>query len=63
MANNSPQRPHGPNTPRWVKVTGVVVALLVAVLVIGLLVSGGQHGPGRHSQSAAAPASAQFVRC
>lgn len=63
MINSSPQRPHGPKTPRWVKVTGVVVALLVALLVVGLLVRGGQHGPGRHTQSAAAPTSEELVRC
>jgi len=36
--------------PRWVKVSGITVAvllLLVAILAItGVL--GGQHGPGRH---------------
>ncbi|WP_052314606.1 hypothetical protein [Nocardia thailandica] len=63
MTHSSPQRPHGPNTPRWVIVTGVVVALLVALLVVGLLVSGGQHGPGRHAQSAVAPTSEELVRC
>lgn len=63
MTNSSPQRPRSPRTPRWVKVTGVLIALLVALLVVGLLVSGGQHGPGRHAQSAAAPISEELVRC
>lgn len=63
MTHSSPQRPHGPRTPRWVKVAGVLVALLVALLVIGLLISGGQHGPGRHAQPAAAPTSEELVRC
>lgn len=63
MTNSSPQRAHGLRTPRWVKVTGVVVALLVALLVVGLLVSGGQHGPGRHAQLAAAPTTDELVRC
>lgn len=63
MTNSSPQRPHAPRTPRWVKVAGIVIALLVALLVVGLLVSGGQHGPGRHTQSAAAPTSEVLVQC
>jgi hypothetical protein len=36
-----------PGMPRWVKVSGIIVAVLVLLLVIVLLVSGG-HGPGRH---------------
>ncbi|MFF5035564.1 hypothetical protein [Nocardia salmonicida] len=51
-------RPASP-TPRWVKVTGVVIAILVALLVIGLLVGGGEHGPGRHVSSAEV---AEYVR-
>jgi hypothetical protein len=33
--------------PRWVKVSAVVAAVLVALVVVMLLV-GGDHGPGRH---------------
>ena len=36
-----------PGMPRWVKVSGIIVAVLVLLLVIVLLVSGG-HGPRRH---------------
>jgi hypothetical protein len=45
---------HGrpPGMPRWVKVSGVIVAVLVLLLVIVLLVSGG-HGPRRHLSGAA----------
>ena len=37
--------------PRWVKVTGVVVAAVVVLFVVLHLIGGGgaQHGPGRHS--------------
>ena len=35
-----------PGMPRWVKVSGIIVAVLV-LLVIVLLASGG-HGPRRH---------------
>lgn len=35
--------------PRWVKVTGLVVALLVLVVVVVMLIAGpGEHGPSRH---------------
>jgi hypothetical protein len=36
-----------PGMPRWVKVSGIIVAVLVLLLVIVLLLSGG-HGPRRH---------------
>ena len=37
-------------TPRWVKVSWTVAALvLILVLVVFLL--GGDHGPGRHSET------------
>jgi hypothetical protein len=37
-----------PGMPRWVKVSGIIVAVLVLLLVIVLLISGGGHGPRRH---------------
>jgi hypothetical protein len=40
-------------TPRWVKVFGALAALAVVLLVI-LLVFGGDHGPGRHGSSPSA---------
>jgi hypothetical protein len=44
-----------PGTPRWVKVSGLIVLVLV-LLIVGVLVAGdGQHGPGRH-MPAGAPA-------
>jgi hypothetical protein len=36
-----------PGVPRWVKVSGIVVAILVLALVAVMLI-GGDHGPGRH---------------
>ena len=35
-------------TPRWVKVFGII-ALLVVLLFAILLLTGGPHGPGRHT--------------
>lgn len=40
-----------PGTPRWVKVSGIVVLVLVLLIVIMMVVGGGRHGPGRHMPS------------
>lgn len=39
------------STPRWVKVLGVSFIVLVLVLGIMMLASGGDHGPSRHAPS------------
>ena len=39
-------------TPRWVKLFGAVALGIIVLLAIVLLIGGG-HGPGRHSQSPA----------
>ncbi|MEV0768540.1 hypothetical protein [Nocardia salmonicida] len=59
MTEPTPRPRPTSHTPRWVKVTGVVIAILVALLVIGLLVGGGEHGPGRHGSLAEAT---EYVR-
>jgi hypothetical protein len=46
MAN----RPPYPGTPRWVKVLGIIVLLLVLLIVARIFI-GGEHGPGRHTPS------------
>jgi hypothetical protein len=38
--------------PRWVKVAGIIALALVVLLLIVLL-AGGNHGPGRHQASRA----------
>ena len=43
-----------PPVPRWVWLSAIVVGVLVALAVVLMLVSGGQHGPGRHLSSAGA---------
>ena len=40
-----------PATPRWVKVSGIVVVFLALIVVVMLLLG---HGPGRHSAAGAA---------
>jgi len=38
-----------PGLPRWVKVFGIIAAVLVVVVAIVMLTGGpGGHGPGRH---------------
>lgn len=61
MADQSPQPDTGrgahtesggsspPRAPRWVWVSLAVVGVLAALAVVALLVSGGEHGPGRHT--------------
>jgi hypothetical protein len=45
MSDSSSSRP--PPVPRWVKTLAMVAAVIVIIIVIAL-VSGGEHGPGRH---------------
>jgi hypothetical protein len=51
-ADLAPDRGSPPPMPRWVKVSGIIVAVLVLLLVVVLLVSGG-HGPRRHASGGA----------
>ena len=44
-----PPREGPAGTPRWVKASGIVIALVVLVLAAIMLVSGGDHGPSRHA--------------
>jgi hypothetical protein len=42
--------PAYPGVPRWVKVSGIICAVLVVCVVVVLLVgSSDRHGPGRHA--------------
>jgi hypothetical protein len=47
--SSAPEQP--PGIPRWVKVFGITVAVLLTVMILIMLLSGGQHGPGRHLSS------------
>jgi hypothetical protein len=51
-----PDRGSTSSTPRWVKVFGIIGGILVLLVVIMMLI-GGEHGPGRHTPSGDAPAS------
>lgn len=39
--------PQPPRTPGWVKAFAVAAGILLLVLIV-MLLSGGQHGPSRH---------------
>jgi hypothetical protein len=40
--------------PRWVKVVGIIVAVLALLVAVMLLVGGGDHGPRRHGSGGTA---------
>ena len=42
------ETPQHPPRPRWVKIAGVVAAVVVLVVIAVALFGGGEHGPGRH---------------
>lgn len=45
-----PERRSAPRMPRWVKVSAIVAAILIALLIlVNLTGFGGEHGPGRHA--------------
>jgi hypothetical protein len=49
--SNNDTKNQPPSTPRWVKVSGIIVITLVLLLIILKLTGiGGNHGPGRHFQ-------------
>ncbi|MGD9527441.1 MAG: hypothetical protein AB7V44_11695 [Pseudonocardia sp.] len=39
--------------PRWVRTVVVFAVMAVALLVVAMLLLGGEHGPGRHTAMAA----------
>ncbi len=45
--------PTPPSTPRWVKVVGILGAVLVLLVVAMMVLGGGRHGPSRHSSTGA----------
>jgi hypothetical protein len=48
--------PAYPGTPRWVKVSGIIVLVLVVLAVVIMVTGvGGQHGPWRHTGGADTP--------
>jgi hypothetical protein len=44
-----------PAMPRWVKIFALVAAGVVLLLIGGMLIAGGEHGPGRHLGAAVTP--------
>ena len=61
MTDSAPQPDTGetaryPGIPGWLKVSGIIALVLIALLVVVMVASGGQHGPMRHSPSGASGA-------
>ena len=46
--STAPEAPHPPPRPRWVKIAGIVAAVVILVVIAMALFGGGEHGPSRH---------------
>ena len=59
VESGAPQEPQGGSSryladiPRWIKVFVVVAATVLLLMVVAMLITGGQHGPGRHLSASA----------
>jgi hypothetical protein len=59
VESGAPREPQGGSShyladiPRWVKVFVVVAATVLLLMVLAMLITGGQHGPGRHLSASA----------
>jgi hypothetical protein len=52
QTNGRPTGNQPPGTPRWVKVFGIVILILILLVAIAFITGlGGEHGPGRHLPS------------
>lgn len=50
------RKPAEDRMPRWVKVFGLALLVVLVSLLVLQLMTGGQHGPARHASPAAVPA-------
>lgn len=50
-----------PPMPRWVKVSGIIFIAVVLLLIAVAILSGGEHGPGRHAAASGPVPSQQAV--
>lgn len=57
MAEGSkhPDRDTFTGPPRWVKISALAAGVLLLVIAAVMIVSGGEHGPGRHGFGLGAP--------
>lgn len=51
-----------PPRPLWVKVLAITAAIVVALLIVVAVASGGEHGPGRHAMGSEDPAGHALVK-
>jgi hypothetical protein len=43
------EKPTYPGMPRWVKISGMIAGLVIALAIVVIVFGiGGPHGPGRH---------------
>lgn len=47
------RQPAYPGTPRWVKISGIIVGILALLVVVMAVAGGGRHSPFRHFSSGA----------
>ena len=57
MSDANQERPSDspPGLPRWVKLLAIGALIVLIVLVVAALATGGDHGPGQHDPTGALP--------
>lgn len=45
-----------PGVPRWLKVSALIAGVVLLAVIAVMLISGGDHGPGRHVPEGSMPA-------
>ncbi len=50
-----PDRDTFSGPPRWVKISALAAGVLLLVIAAVMILSGGEHGPGRHGFGLGAP--------
>lgn len=46
--SEAPEAP--PGLPRWVKLLALGTVIVLALLIVAMLLTGGDHGPGMHGR-------------
>ncbi|MEC5425334.1 hypothetical protein QGM71_17775 [Virgibacillus sp. C22-A2] len=49
--NRLPDHESTTSTPRWVKLSGIIIIIVIMIAIFIMVISGGNHGPGRHMPS------------